>query len=82
MVPSVDAEIENEVWNAPRPESTTIVLDSTRTEQVFHTNFLWKKKINTVNELLGNEYDFFVLDHVCNGKFYDSIIKYSTMGTD
>lgn len=34
VVPSIDAEIEREVWNAPRPESTNIVLDSTRTEQV------------------------------------------------
>lgn len=33
---SVDAEIENEVWNAPRPnELQNIVLDSTRTEEVF-----------------------------------------------
>lgn len=34
VVPSIDAEIEGQVWNAPRPESTNIVLDSTRTEQV------------------------------------------------
>lgn len=34
VVPSIDAEIESQVWNAPRPESTNIVLDSTRTEQV------------------------------------------------
>lgn len=33
-VPSIDTEIESQVWNAPRPESTNIVLDSTRTEQV------------------------------------------------
>lgn len=33
-VPSTDAEVEREVWNAPRPESSDIVLDSTRTEQV------------------------------------------------
>lgn len=32
---SVDAEIENEVWNAPRPnELQNIVLDSTKTEEV------------------------------------------------
>ncbi|XP_031624023.1 male-enhanced antigen 1 [Contarinia nasturtii] len=34
VVPSINAEIEREVWNAPRPESTNIVLDSTRTEQI------------------------------------------------
>lgn len=36
VVPSIDAEIESAVWNAPRPESSNIVLDSTRTEQVIH----------------------------------------------
>lgn len=34
VVPSIDAEIEREVWSAPRPHSSDIVLDSTRTEQV------------------------------------------------
>lgn len=34
IVPSIEAEIERQVWNAPRPDSTNIVLDSTRTEQV------------------------------------------------
>lgn len=34
VVPSIDAEVESQVWNAPRPESTNIVLDSARTEQV------------------------------------------------
>lgn len=34
IVQSIDAELENDVWNAPRPESSNIVLDSARTEQV------------------------------------------------
>lgn len=38
VVPSIEAEIEREVWNAPRPDSTNIVLDSTRTEQVCQDN--------------------------------------------
>lgn len=38
VVPSIDAEVEGEVWNAPRPESTNIILDSTRTEQVNQLN--------------------------------------------
>lgn len=31
---SVDAEVESEVWNAPRPQISDIELDSTRTAQV------------------------------------------------
>lgn len=33
-VQSIDVEVESDVWNAPRPDSTNIVLDSTKTEQV------------------------------------------------
>lgn len=40
VVPSIDAEIESQVWSAPRPESTNIVLDSTRTEQVLVKSIL------------------------------------------
>jgi hypothetical protein len=32
--PTLDSEIEAEVWNAPRPEELSIPLDSTKTEQV------------------------------------------------
>lgn len=39
VVPSIDAEIERDVWNAPRPESTNIQLDCTRTEQVRRISF-------------------------------------------
>lgn len=34
VVQSIDAEVENDIWNAPRPESSNIVLDPARTEQV------------------------------------------------
>lgn len=34
---SVDAEVEGEVWNAPRPDSLTIELDSTKSAQVGFT---------------------------------------------
>lgn len=34
QVISVDAELESQVWNAPRPETSNIELDTTKTAEV------------------------------------------------
>lgn len=39
-VVSVDAEVEGEVWNAPRPQMSDIQMDSTRTAQVILISLL------------------------------------------
>lgn len=79
VVPSIDAEIESQVWNAPRPESTNdIILDSTTTEQVFIVVAAIGGMISMYSH---SNVIFSFEDYVSNGQFYHSNIKHSSMGT-
>lgn len=85
VIPSIDAEIESQVWNAPRPDTSDIVLDSTRTEQV-NGYFGWFVFVR-VRILNSSQYNLHLFDNFFStdtdryDEFHSSECVYPTVGT-